>query len=212
MNATARDSAEGVDVVVLVVDATQKIGRGDQMVASELGQSTIVAVNKSDRASKDTMVAQLVAAGEWDFADYYPISAKTGDGLEALIDGIVQRLPVGPMLYPEGQVSDMPEAVWIAELVREQLLIVTRQELPHSIHTRVTEWEGQRIRCEILVERESQKPMVIGKGGSVLKEVGIRAREQLPEGTFLELHVRVEPRWQRRPEVFDRVGLDLLDE
>ncbi len=208
MNRVARDSREGVDLVVLVVDACQKIGSGDRMLADELGAATIVAVNKSDRAARKVMVAQLASAGEWGFAEYFPISAKTGDGVDALLEGIARRLPEGPPLYPTDQVSDLPEAIWIAELVREQLLEVTRQELPHSIHTRVTEWEDNRIRCEILVERESQKPMVIGKGGRVLKEVGTRAREQLPDGTFLELHVKVEPRWQRRPEIFDTIGLD----
>ncbi|MEI6452973.1 MAG: KH domain-containing protein, partial [Actinomycetes bacterium] len=103
-------------------------------------------------------------------------------------------------------ITDLPDPVWVAELVREQLLTRMREELPHSIACRVTEWEGNRIRVEILVERDSQKGMVIGKGGSILKEVGTYARLQLPEGTFLDLAVRVEANWQSRDESLDRLG------
>ena len=103
-------------------------------------------------------------------------------------------------------VTDVPEAFWVAELVREQLLAVTHDELPHSIATRVTEWEWPRIRVEILVERDSQKGIVIGKGGSVLKAVGTAVREQLPAGAFLELFVKVDKDWQRRPKALERLG------
>ena len=103
-------------------------------------------------------------------------------------------------------VTDSPDAFWVAELVREQLLAVLREELPYSVATRVTELEWPRIRVEILVERDSQKGMVIGKGGSVLKEVGIRVREQLRAGAYLELAVKVDKDWQRRPKALDRLG------
>jgi GTP-binding protein Era len=103
-------------------------------------------------------------------------------------------------------VTDVPEAFWVAELVREQLLAVTNDELPHSIATRVVEWEWPRIRCEILVERESQKGIVIGHKGSVLKQVGIAVREQLPEGAYLELFVKVDKDWQRKSGALDRLG------
>jgi GTP-binding protein Era len=103
-------------------------------------------------------------------------------------------------------VSDQPEEQWVAELVREQLLAVTRDELPYSIATRVAEWEWPRIRVDIVVERESQKGMVIGKGGAVLKQVGTLVREQLPAGAFLELRVRVDKDWQRRPDRIERLG------
>ena len=111
-----------------------------------------------------------------------------------------------PNLPPIGTVSDVPEAVWVAELVREQLLEATHHELPYSIATRVTEWEWPRVRVEIVVERESQKGMVIGKGGSVLKQVGQAVREQLPPGAFLELRVKVDKDWQRRPDRVERLG------
>jgi GTP-binding protein Era len=117
----------------------------------------------------------------------------------------VERLPEGPPWYPDEVLTDTPEAVRIAELVREQLFLRTREELPYSIATRVVEWEGNYVRCEILVERPSQVGMVVGKKGRLLKEVGSAVRRQLPEGTYLDLHVRVEKDWQRRPAVVDRL-------
>src|SRR5699024_9862606 len=134
------------------------------------------------------------------------VSARTGEGVGPLLEEIVSRLPEGPAYYPDDMVTDVPDAFRVAELVREQLLAVTREELPHSIATRVTEWDWPRIRVEILVERDSQKGIVIGRGGSVLKKVGIAVREQLPEGAYLELFVRVDPDWQRRPRALDRLG------
>ena len=109
-------------------------------------------------------------------------------------------------MFPVDAVRDVPEEQWIAELVREQLLAVTRDELPYSIATRVSDRDDNRITVEIIVERDSQKGMVIGKGGSVLKQVGERARAQMPEGTYLELRVKVDKDWQRRPERVERLG------
>ena len=206
LNATAADAADDVDVVCLCVDATRKLGRGDQFIAERLDRGSIVVVTKTDIASKAKVMAQLAAAGELGFAEYFPTSARTGKGVDALVDRLCELMPSGPPLYPTDMVSDMPEAHWVAELVREQLLAVTHDELPHSITVAVTEWEWPRIRVEILVERDSQKPMVIGKKGAVLKTVGTKARAQLPEGVFLELHVGVEKNWQRRPEILDRLG------
>jgi GTP-binding protein Era len=134
------------------------------------------------------------------------VSARTGEGIGALVDHLEARLPAGPKYFPDDEVRDLPDEQWVAELVREQLLAVFRDELPYSIATRVSEWEWPRIRCEIIVERESQKGMVIGKGGSVLKQVGERARKQLPEGVYLELVVKVDKDWQRRPDRVERLG------
>ena len=206
LNDTARDAAGDVDVVCLVLDATQPFGRGDEYVAAPLPRSALVVVNKADIASKQQMVEMLVAAGELGFADYFPVSAKSGSGVDVLVEAIVACLPEGPAYYPADMVTDVPEAFWVAELVREQLFRLLREELPHSLATRVTEWEWPRIRVEILVERDSQKGIVIGKGGSVLKEVGTLVREQLPEGAFIELFVRVDKDWQRRAGVLDRLG------
>ena len=135
-----------------------------------------------------------------------PVSARSGDGLDILETELVSRLPVGPHYFPDEVVRDVSDEEWIAELVREQLLAVTHDELPYSIATQVTEWEGNRVRVDILVERESQKAMVIGKGGQVLKEAGQNARAQLPEGLYLDLRVKVDKNWQRRPDRVERLG------
>jgi GTP-binding protein Era len=118
----------------------------------------------------------------------------------------VDNLEEGPPFFPDDVVTDTPEALWVAELVREQLLAKTHDELPHSISCRVTEWEWPHIRCEIIVERDSQKGIVIGKGGEILKAVGIAVRATLPEGAYLDLHVKVEKHWQDRKEMLDRLG------
>jgi GTP-binding protein Era len=163
-------------------------------------------VNKVDIASPDQVLLQLAKAADLDRSDYFPVSARTGQGVEALVDAIVARMPEGPPYYPEDMLSDNDESAWVAELVREQLLAVAREELPHSIATRVSEWELPRVRVEIIVERESQKGIVIGKGGAVLKQVGIAVREQLPPGTFLELFVKVDKDWQRHAKSLERFG------
>jgi GTP-binding protein Era len=207
VNATALDSLEGVDVACLVLDATKPFGKGDRWVAQHLDMPrAVVVVNKTDVASRDQVIAQLAAAATLDAEAYFPVSARTGEGVGALVEHLSGRMPEGPLLYPDDVVSDLPEEEWVAELVREQLLAVTRDELPYSIATRVTEWEWPRIRCEIIVERESQKGMVIGKGGAVLKEVGTRVRAQLPQGVFLELFVKIDKDWQRRPDRVQRLG------
>jgi GTP-binding protein Era len=206
LNAAAVEAMGGVDVVCLVVDATAPIGRGDDFVAQRVPKSAIVVLNKIDAASREQVVAQLARAAEWDLAEYFPVSARTGAGVKALVDRLVERLPEGPKYYPDDMVTDVPEAFHVAELVREQLLAITRDELPHSIATVVTEWEWPRIRCEILVERESQKRIAIGKGGAVLKRVGTAVREQLAPGAYIELHVKVDRDWQRRARALDRLG------
>ena len=206
LNDTAVEAAGGVDVVLLVLDATAPLGRGDRFVADRVPRDALVVVNKLDAASRHQVLAQLTAAAELDRADYFPVSAKTGEGVEVLVDALVKRLPEGPKFYPDDVVTDVPEAFWVAELVREQLLSVTREEVPHSIACRVTEWEWPRIRCEILVERDSQKGIVIGRGGEVLKEVGTQVRQQLAPGAYLELFVKVDKDWQRHPKALERLG------
>ncbi len=173
----------------------------------------VVVVNKLDRASSDQTLERLLqvkaaveALGDVPDVEYFPVSARTGKGVEALKAHLVERLAEGPPFFPDDVITDTPEALWVAELVREQLLAKTRDELPHSISCRVTEWEWPHIRVEIIVERDSQKAIVIGKGGEVLKAVGIAVRETLPEGAYLDLHVKVEKRWQNRTEMLDRLG------
>ena len=206
LNETATGTIRDVDLVCLVVDATAPIGPGDKWVAARCPRDAVVVVNKTDIASPEEVVAQLTRASQLDFSEYFPVSAHTGDGVPELVDHIVERMPEGPQYYPDDMVTDVPEAFWVAELVREQLLAVAREELPHSIATRVTEWEWPRIRVEILVERDSQKGIVIGRKGAVLKEVGTRVREQLPKGAFIELFVKVDKDWQRRPKALERLG------
>jgi GTPase len=207
LNATASNATSGVDVVCLVVDATAPIGPGDRFVAGQVPADAIIVVNKTDIASPDEVLAQLAkAADQLDRSAYFAVSAKTGAGVPELLAEIMSRLPEGPPWYPEDTVTTVPEAFWVAELVREQLLAVTHDELPHSIATRVVEWEWPRIRVEILVERDSQKGIVIGRKGAVLKQVGTAVREQLPKGAFLELFVKVDKDWQRRSQALDRLG------
>jgi len=228
LNETARSAADGVDVIVAVVEASAPIGPGDRHVIETMlshgrgpsGPRLYVVVNKMDRPGREAVAAQLLAASQAvddiareanlqsaaDRVEYLPVSAKTGEGTEALLVLLREAMPESHFLFPDEEVSDVPEAMWVAELVREQLVRKTKQELPHSIHCRVSEFEWPHVTVEILVERESQKGMVIGKGGQLLKDVGIAARRQLPEGMYLELRVRVEPGWQKRDDVLDRFG------
>ncbi len=224
LNETATAALQDVDVIMAVVDATAAIGPGDRTVLERavrreqhagagLRPGLVVVVNKIDRASGAQVLERLAGAKEsldlladLPEVEYFPVSARTGQGVDELVAHLVGRLPEGPSFFPPDVVTDTPEALWVAELVREQLLAKTRDELPHSITCRVTEWEGPFIRVEIIVERDSQKAIVIGKGGEVLKAVGTAVREALPEGTYLDLHVTVERRWQNRAEMLDRLG------
>ncbi|MCE9623366.1 MAG: GTPase Era [Actinomycetia bacterium] len=207
VNATALDSVSDVDVVCLVIDATKPFGSGDKWVARHLDMpNAIVIVNKIDAAKSNQLLAQLTAVNSLNAREYFPVSAVTGAGMPELVAYLTAQLPEGPEYFPADTISDQPEERWVAELVREQLLAVTHDELPYSIATRVTEWEWPRVRVEIIVERDSQKGMVIGKGGLVLKEVGKLARAQLPEGVFLELFVKVDKDWQRKPDRVERLG------
>jgi GTPase len=206
LNATAQAATSDVDVVCLVLDATAPLGKGDRFVASRVPRDTICVVNKVDAADRAQVLTQLSRAAELDLAEYFPVSARTGEGVDELVEAIVARLPDGPAYYPEEMVTDLPDTVWVAELVREQLLAVVREELPHSIACRVTEYDWPLIRVEILVERDSQKGIVIGKGGLVLKRVGEAVRRQIRDGAYLDLVVRVEPDWQRQPKSLDRLG------
>ncbi|HLH46250.1 MAG TPA: GTPase Era [Acidimicrobiales bacterium] len=229
LNDAAAASLDDVDLVVALVDATAAIGPGDRLVLQRaLGAApspgeppgVLVAVNKIDRAGRGQVLERLASAaatveelageaGEtWrqEGVEYFPVSALTGTGVDELVRAVVARLPDGPPYYPEGVVSDTPEALQVAELVREQLLRRVREELPHSIACRVTEWEWPLVRCEILVERASQKAIVIGAGGEVLRAVGTAVRAQLDPGVYLDLVVRVEKHWQQRHDVLDRLG------
>jgi GTPase len=208
LNAAAGAALNDVDVACVMVDATAPIGPGDKFVAAKAPKDSVLIVNKIDIAQEASTFAQLRKGSELEveFADYFPVSAKTGRGVDELVAYLIDQMPEGPPYYPEGTVTDVPEAFWVAELVREQLLAHLREEIPHSIATQVTEWEWPRIRVEILVERDSQKGIVIGKKGAVLKHVGTEVRKQLPDGAFLELQVKTDKDWQRRDHFLNLLG------
>jgi GTP-binding protein Era len=222
LNETATSALSDVDMILVLVDATAAVGPGDRTVLERaLGEvqrsdeppALCVVVNKVDKANGDQVIQRLAtvkaavdAIVPLDSVEYFPVSARDGRGVDALRAHIVDSLHEGPPFFPEGVVTDTPEALWVSELVREQLLARTHDELPHAISCRVTEWEWPHIRCDIIVERDSQKGIVIGKGGEILKAVGTAVRATLPEGAYLELHVKVEKHWQDRDEMLNRLG------
>jgi len=219
LNRLVGDSLAEADAVLFVLDATQKIGPGDRLIAqrlTEAGTPTVVAVNKIDVASDDEIVAQLGTAGEWDFAAYIPVSALSGDHLEPVVEELSALLGEGPAFFPPGMVTDQPEEFLIGELIREHFLARLREELPHSLAVVVEEVSTRddglvHVDAKLVVERSSQKGIVLGKGGSLIKEAGSEARREietlLGARVFLDLRVRVEQDWQRRPGLIDRLGL-----
>jgi GTP-binding protein Era len=220
LNQRSTDSLSAVDVICFLIDATAEIGAGDRYIAgllAEVDTPVILVVNKTDAAGPHDILGHLAgAAGTLgDFAAYVPLSAQTGDGTEALLGEITARLPEGPLYYPDGVVTDQPDTFLAAELLREKLLAMAREELPHSLAVTIDEIEERPdllvFRAVVRVERDSQKGIVIGKGGAVIKEAGTAARLELEAllGTkvHLETHVKVDKDWQRRPDALDRLGL-----
>lgn len=218
LNALVYQTLGEADAVLFVIDATQPIGPGDRLVAERLvqaGARVVVAVNKTDLAGKDRVMAQLAEAGGWDFEAYVPCSARDGENLAPLVAELVDRLPEGPAFFPPGEVSDQPEHVVCAEIIREKFLDRLQDELPHSLMVVVDDLETSDggavvITGRVVVERDSQKGIVIGKRGSMLAAAGTEARHELETlfGTpvHLDLRVTVEKEWQQRPEMLDRLG------
>jgi GTP-binding protein Era len=219
LNDVVGNAVEGVDAILHVVDAASGIGRGDAFVYERRvrphGCPKIAVVNKIDATGKHGVVPQLAAAAEiGDYDEIVPVSAKDGKGIGLLRDLVLGLLPEGPALYPEETISDLPLEMRLAEMIREKALHVTRQELPHSITVMIEEIDVEegltKIHASLIVERDSQKGIVIGKGGQTLRTIGSRAREEmeLVLGTkvFLDLRVKVVKEWQRDPKALERLG------
>jgi GTP-binding protein Era len=219
LNDVVRRTLKEVDAIVFMVDATQPVGSGDEFVAREIlamGTPAICVVNKMDAVRQARLVEQLAAVdrmGAW--REIIPISAREGRKVDELRDLLVALLPEGPQYYPDGVFTDQPREFLVAEIVREKALELTRQEIPHSIAVMIEEMTDRddgvtEIQAILYVERDSQKGIVIGKGGSLLKEVGTRARRELEWilGTkvFLRVQVKVAREWQRNPGALQQLG------
>ncbi|MGH2936371.1 MAG: GTPase Era [Gaiellaceae bacterium] len=228
MQHTVDASFEEVDAVLFVLSARERIGAGDRFIASRvfaLGVPVVIALNKVDRLKAGHIASQMNAAaalaaspagetaGTWlgSFRALHPVSAKTGDGVGELRDELVGLLPEGPLYFPVEQRTDLSVELQIAELVREKALWLTRDEVPHAISVELEEIEDKVVRATILVETESQKQILVGKGGAMVKQIGTRARPEvealLGHQVFLELKVKVRPRWRRDAATLERLGL-----
>lgn len=217
----AVDTFGEVDVIALVFDASTKPGHGDEYVSRLLKDTSTPAVlvlNKIDRIAKSRLLPLIDKVRQWhDFAAIVPVSATTGDGVDHLERALLEQLPEGEPAYPEDYLTDQPERVLVAEMVREKVLHHTRDELPFSTAVVVDQFDEQererllRLFCTIVVESESQKPIVIGRAGEMIKKIGSEARRDLETffGTkvFLDLHVKVNPDWRDNDRLLDEIGV-----
>jgi GTPase len=215
MQHTVDTAFEDVEGVLFVLSARERIGAGDRFIAQRvfaLGVPVVIALNKVDRLKPGHIAQQMNAAAQLgEFHALHPVSAKTGDGIGELRDELVALLPEGPLYFPQEQRTDLNVETQIAELIREKALWLTRDEVPHAISVEVDELDEKVLRANVLVETDSQKQIVVGKGGSVIKEIGMRARPEiehlLGHSIFLELVVKVRPRWRRDEATLERLGL-----
>ena len=215
MQRTVDSSFEDVDAVLLVLDARDRIGAGDRFIAARvfsLEVPVVIAVNKVDRLKPGHIATQMQTASRLgDFHALHPVSAKTGDGMDELRDELVGLLPEGPLYYPPEQRTDLSTEEQIAELVREKAIQLTRDEVPHAITAEVEEVDERAARVLLYVETESQKGILVGKGGAMVREIGTRARPEvealLGHPVFLEVQVKVRPKWRRDERMLERLGL-----
>ncbi|MHB8469273.1 MAG: GTPase Era [Gaiellaceae bacterium] len=215
MQHTVDAAFEEVEGVLLVFSARERIGAGDRYIAQRvfaLGVPVVIALNKVDRLKPGHIAQQMNAAARLgDFHALHPVSAKTGDGIAQLREELVALLPDGPLYFPAEQRTDLSVETQVTELVREKALWLTREEVPHAISVELDELGEKHVRAFVLVETESQKQIVVGKGGSVIKEIGTRARPEiealLGRQVFLELTVKVRPHWRRDEAALERLGL-----
>jgi GTP-binding protein Era len=215
MQRTVDQAFEDIEGLLFVLSARERIGAGDRFIAKRvfsLGMPVVIALNKVDRLRPGHIASQMATAAQLgDFLALHPVSAKTGDGVGTLREELVGLLPEGPAYFPADQRTDLPVEAQIAELVREKALALTREEVPHAITVETEEIEEKVVRANVLVETESQKQIVVGRGGSVVKEIGVQARPEiellLGRKIFLELHVKVRPRWRRDEALLERLGI-----
>jgi GTP-binding protein Era len=215
MQRTVDAAFEDVEGVLFVLSARERIGAGDRFVARrvfEQGLPVVIAVNKVDRLKPGHIATQMETASKLgEFHALHPVSAKTGDGVDALLAELVGLLPEGPLYFPQEQRTDLPVEVQLAELVREQALRLTKDEVPHAITVEVEEIGDRVVRAALLVETESQKQIVVGKGGAMVREIGRGARPEiellLGHPVYLELRVKVKPRWRRDEALLLRLGI-----
>jgi GTP-binding protein Era len=215
MQATVDASFDDVDTVLLVVDARERIGSGDRFVARRvfgLGKPVVIALNKVDRLKKSHVLSQMKAASELgDFHALHPVSAKTRDGVGELRDDLVSLLPEGPPYFPLDQKTDLTLEERVAEVIREKALQLTREEVPHAVTVEVDEIGERVLRALVYVETESQKGILVGKRGAMVREIGTRARPEVESlvghPVYLELQVKVRPKWRRDPRMLERLGL-----
>jgi len=215
MQETVDAAFEEVDAVLFVLSARERIGAGDRFIAKRvfsLDVPVVIALNKVDRLKPGHIAQQMQsAAALGEFHALHPVSAKTGDGVGELRDELVGLLPEGPLYFPQEQRTDLPLELQVAELVREKALWLTRDEVPHALSVEVDELDEKILRANILVETDSQKQILVGKGGSMVREIGTRARPEiealLGHPVYLELVVKVRPRWRRDASTLERLGL-----
>ena len=215
MQRTVDHAFEDVDAVVFVLSARERIGAGDRFIAKRifsLDVPVVIVLNKVDNLKGGHIATQMDTASKLgDFHALHPVSAKTGDGIDALRDELVGLLPEGPAYFPLDQRSDLSLEAQVAELVREKALQLTREELPHAVSVEVEELGDKVVRALVYVETESQKQIVVGKGGSIVKEIGTRARPEIEQllghPVFLELQVKVKPKWRRDDRLLERLGI-----
>jgi GTP-binding protein Era len=217
MQRTVDETLADVDAFLFVVGADERIGAGDRFIAERIfaaGPPVVMAVNKVDRVDAARIAEQITeAAALGDFHALHPISALKADGLEPLLRDLAALLPEGPAYFDAETRTDLPLEARIAEIVREKALALTREEVPHAISVEVDELdlERGRIRALVWVETESQKGILIGKGGSMIKTIGIRARQEiealLGRKVFLDLGVKVRPSWRRDVGALERLGI-----
>jgi GTP-binding protein Era len=215
MQRTVDASFDDVDAVLFVLDARDRIGAGDRFIAKRvfsLEVPVVIALNKVDRLKAGHIATQMQTGSQLgDFHALHPVSAKTGDGVDELRGELVELLPEGPAYFPPDQRTDLSPEEQVAELVREKAIQLTRDEVPHSITVEVEEVEEKVVRAALYVETDSQKQILVGKGGAMIREIGTRARPEvealLGHPVFLELQVKVRPKWRRDERMLERLGL-----